>query len=310
MSLSKVVKQQISESQKNICAGVRNYDCPMKGSCWDESGYDVDHIVEFSLTKCNDPNNLQALCKSCHSTKTKRYMSSPIAKLMRNAKVLHAISQYEYIALVPTSSLDIIQNWKGNRPPDESRVANILGTLNDGSYVENMLYVAEIGDYGYIFCYDGNHRLEALRMFECKDKMITVNIIVRATDDIVSKRFIILNQSNPVPEVYFPESDEKNREGIEECVFELQKRWPTHFSSSSRPRRPNTNRDILIQRIFETNNGKKYNKELLFEKLLECNENYKNGHHINLSKYSESILKKCDSTGCFLFLKDFTEDLI
>ena len=39
------------------------------------------------------------------------------------------------------------------------------------------------------------------------------------------------------------------------------------------------------------------------------NKKYSNNIHINLSQYSEKVLKKCEKYGCYLFLKDFTIDL-
>ena len=42
-----------------------------KGS-FDESGYEIDHIIEYSLTGNDSIENLQALCSMCHKTKTKR----------------------------------------------------------------------------------------------------------------------------------------------------------------------------------------------------------------------------------------------
>ena len=74
--------------QYNKCAnnpntkviGLDNYKCPLwqnknndiKG-CFDESGYEIDHIIEHSLTQNDDINNLQALCKSCHTVKTNNF---------------------------------------------------------------------------------------------------------------------------------------------------------------------------------------------------------------------------------------------
>jgi hypothetical protein len=59
---------------------IKNYQCPLwqknddtKG-CFDESGYEIDHIIEYSITNDDSLNNLQALCKMCHSVKTKRFM--------------------------------------------------------------------------------------------------------------------------------------------------------------------------------------------------------------------------------------------
>lgn len=88
-------KRNVSEAKKRNVAGkqffkcankpgskldkLENYECPLwkkdndKGS-FDESGYDIDHIIEHALTQDDSIANLQALCKSCHSVKTKRFM--------------------------------------------------------------------------------------------------------------------------------------------------------------------------------------------------------------------------------------------
>ena len=42
---------------------------------FDESGYEIDHIHEFSQTHDNNESNLQALCKTCHGVKTSRFMT-------------------------------------------------------------------------------------------------------------------------------------------------------------------------------------------------------------------------------------------
>jgi 5-methylcytosine-specific restriction endonuclease McrA len=39
---------------------------------FDESGYQIDHILEVTNSGSNDSSNLQVLCPSCHSVKTKR----------------------------------------------------------------------------------------------------------------------------------------------------------------------------------------------------------------------------------------------
>lgn len=89
-------KRNVSEAKKRNVAGkqyfkcanrpgsnitrIEDYRCPLwekQGEyqgCFDESGYDIDHIVEHALTFDDSINNLQALCKSCHSVKTKRFM--------------------------------------------------------------------------------------------------------------------------------------------------------------------------------------------------------------------------------------------
>jgi hypothetical protein len=91
-----IEKRNVSEAKKKMVAGkqfykcanrpnsninrLKHYLCPLwqkndenKGS-FDESGYEIDHIIEHSLTFNDDIENLQALCKMCHTVKTKRFM--------------------------------------------------------------------------------------------------------------------------------------------------------------------------------------------------------------------------------------------
>jgi len=85
--LTESTKKEVAGRQFYRCANKPNskldkledYDCPLwaceekKGS-FDKSGYAIDHIKEFSVTKDNDISNLQALCVSCHTVKTKKFM--------------------------------------------------------------------------------------------------------------------------------------------------------------------------------------------------------------------------------------------
>ena len=73
--------------------GLENYQCPLwekadiriKGN-FDESGYEIDHINEHCLTKDDNQDNLQALCKMCHSVKTKRFMMKKNTKQINEDK--------------------------------------------------------------------------------------------------------------------------------------------------------------------------------------------------------------------------------
>ena len=85
--LSEALKKKIAGKQYFKCAnkpganikGLKNYECllwrsnDINGS-FDVSGYEIDHIHEFSLSKNNNENNLQALCHSCHAYKTKDFI--------------------------------------------------------------------------------------------------------------------------------------------------------------------------------------------------------------------------------------------
>lgn len=88
--VSDALKKTIAGRQFFKCAnrpnsnlkGLNNYKCLLwqrtdehKG-CFDESGYDIDHILEYSISKDDNDTNLQALCIACHRVKTKTFMST------------------------------------------------------------------------------------------------------------------------------------------------------------------------------------------------------------------------------------------
>jgi len=55
--------------------GCKGYICPLwknGNGLFDESGLQIDHIIEITHGGTNDINNLQTLCPCCHSVKTKR----------------------------------------------------------------------------------------------------------------------------------------------------------------------------------------------------------------------------------------------
>jgi 5-methylcytosine-specific restriction endonuclease McrA len=74
-------KRNVTEGNKKLVAGrqrykcaasVVGYKCPLRGRVFDESGYEVDHIIRLADGGSNEPDNLQALCAMCHSVKSKR----------------------------------------------------------------------------------------------------------------------------------------------------------------------------------------------------------------------------------------------
>lgn len=87
-TITEAMKRYIAGKQYYKCANkpftekyksLENYNCPLweksenKGS-FDQSGFEIDHINEFSISQNNTEENLQALCKSCHSVKTKKFL--------------------------------------------------------------------------------------------------------------------------------------------------------------------------------------------------------------------------------------------
>jgi 5-methylcytosine-specific restriction endonuclease McrA len=87
-TVTAATKRSIAGRQFNQCAngpdqkypGLEAYPCPLwaktgptRGN-FDESGFEVDHVKEYCLTQNDDVSNLRALCKMCHSVKTKRFL--------------------------------------------------------------------------------------------------------------------------------------------------------------------------------------------------------------------------------------------
>lgn len=87
--ISDANKKLILDRQKNRCANrpgsglfrLNDYECLLwklnknknKGR-FDSSGYQFDHVIEFSLCHETNVDNLQALCANCHFYKTKDFM--------------------------------------------------------------------------------------------------------------------------------------------------------------------------------------------------------------------------------------------
>jgi hypothetical protein len=96
-NVSESVKKRVAGKQNFKCAnsndrtlkGLEGFFCPLwqiKGSIqgiFNESGYEIDHIVEHSISHDDNENNLQALCLMCHSVKSKRFATN---KAKNNSK--------------------------------------------------------------------------------------------------------------------------------------------------------------------------------------------------------------------------------
>ena len=83
-------KKQIAGRQHFTCsASIKDYKCPLNGKPFDESGYEIDHIVELCNGGSNEDTNLQALCIMCHRVKTSRLMIK--SKQVKKIKVVKPV---------------------------------------------------------------------------------------------------------------------------------------------------------------------------------------------------------------------------
>jgi hypothetical protein len=83
------IKNTILRRQNGKCANIpmrpalnlQDYICLLwqtNDGKFDEAGYNIDHIVEYSDSYNNHISNLQALCPNCHAVKTKRFMAQKL----------------------------------------------------------------------------------------------------------------------------------------------------------------------------------------------------------------------------------------
>ena len=81
VTIPSVVKKEVLTRNKcdnkpdNPAVGCKGYECPLwkcNQGLFDESGKEIDHIIEVKHGGTNELTNLQLLCPCCHSVKTKR----------------------------------------------------------------------------------------------------------------------------------------------------------------------------------------------------------------------------------------------
>lgn len=120
-------KKHVAGKQYYKCAnepgskikGLEKYECPLwkangknKGS-FDESGYEIDHITERCIGGNDNVNNLQALCKCCHSVKTKRFLRNEYDNVISTKTIRKSpIKSIKKVTKISTKSID-----KNTKPP-------------------------------------------------------------------------------------------------------------------------------------------------------------------------------------------------
>jgi len=209
-----------------------------------------------------------------------------------------------------------IQKWKYNRPADKDRVIEIKNTMLNNILVDDRIYLWQDNTNEYK-CYDGNHRLEAIKQILNENKLskitfpyLQISITQHSDESEIKKKFQMLNKGCPVSELYTENlSNEKIKEIIEWVIDKIKKKWPKHKKTSKNPRIPHFNESNLTQQLYEFLENKNISKEILWNKILELNKIYSEGKHIKLN-FSDKIMKKVKDNNCYLFLKkDFTINL-
>ena len=222
-------------------------------------------------------------------------------------KILYKYSDNHILCLIITTDLlKKVSKWSKNRNPDEKRLPYIAEVISRRGFVEGPIYIAKIKGTEKFECYDGLHRFTALNIAKNKPSEVLVDLMQDVTEDEVICRFRELNSSIPVPELYIT-NDAENKESCEKLIEKICNEWKEHKSHSAKPNRPNFNRDMLLDKIYQHFKGKHLDVNDFWEKMMKLNE--EDGKYFNSGKkipkkYPPKMLEKCITSGCYIFLKD------
>jgi len=224
-------------------------------------------------------------------------------------------NEQQGIYLVSSKDLIYVKNWHHNRPAEHQRVLEIQDHIEKTGIVDGIIYIYEIeehNDFNY-YCYDGNHRLRALKALP-QSYGTLINIYKVTDENPIKEKFIKLNLANPVPKLYFNQDDSQNaiiKNIVNDVVKTLINKYPNHLSTSPHPRKPNFNRDKVVDQLSKfLHDQEKYNitKGQLINELDRINLDCKNGK-IKTGKVSKLALHKAFKNKCYLFLIDFTHEI-
>jgi hypothetical protein len=252
-----------------------------------------------------------------------------LTMLMSSTEIIHTYSERHFILKIKISDLlkSSITNWKYNRPPDMIRCCDIAKYIYlSKSPVDTMLYLNFNNKTKSFDVIDGIHRYTSLKIIKDSnsnssldfitpgdygnnndagwlyESYIILNIRFNSTEGELIELFKTLNKSTPIPDLYIRDVVKEKRDIIENLTNKWQTKYKSHFSSNNKPNKPNINRDRfidLLEKIYNKYNINENNKNLLEEVLERANWNIS----VNVPlKLSETIVKKCKDSGCWLFI--------
>jgi hypothetical protein len=251
-----------------------------------------------------------------------------LSLIIPSAEIIHSYSERHMILKVKVTNLlsAPITNWKYNRPPDQIRCADIAKYIYISKKpLDTMLYLSFNNITQSFDVVDGIHRYTSLKILKENNSKslnlidpcdygnnndadwlyqshIILNMRFNATEGELIELFKNLNKSSPISDLYIRDFVKEKREIIENVANTWQVKYKSHFSSNNKPNKPNVNRDRfidLLQEIYVKYNINEDNKQLLEQVLDRANWDIS----INIPhKLSETIVDKCKSTGCWLFI--------
>jgi len=200
------------------------------------------------------------------------------------------------VCIMPTTEFLAkgIETWSKNRPADMLRVKELKEYMKEHRRCPGVISIAMLGDR--FVCYDGNHRRLALGPYVAH---VVVDTMYNATEDEIMKEFVNINKSIGVPAIYIEELSTK--EEIELFVTSFVKKYASLVSPSGACKKPNFNRDKLIQNIVDLHELYEGDIKMLFNNIHELNKQYQQGKYIKKGKMTVNTHEKCTASGLWLF---------
>lgn len=196
-----------------------------------------------------------------------------------------------------------IVNWQLNRPPDPTRIPEIIHQLKKQDYVDGTIYLTNHNDT--MVCYDGIHRIMALRKLSQTEHInhkLFIHYLPEYNEEKIRQKFETLNKCIPVPEIYTTAHQQlQEKQHIEDIVSHLMCTYPKIFKPSLRPNIPHENRDRLTDKIHLIMKDGSYD----FSDMIQWLDKF-NAHMIeqlNNIKLTKKQMNKCMETECYLFIR-------
>jgi hypothetical protein len=198
------------------------------------------------------------------------------------------------------------KKWSLQRPADEARVAEIRSGIETCGDVSGILCMAWHPKENLIV-YDGQHRWQALLGIDNTEIQVFVEIMWDCTEDAIVAAFKTANACVPVSELYLCQEAKDVRPDIGEVVTKLCQKFPDFVSTAKKPNRPQFNRDVLTQELYEIWSDT-FEKEKTISEIYTGLGALNRKYHADPVSYPRTVVKKfprivekCEKHGFWLF---------
>ena len=250
--------------------------------------------------------------------------------IIKSKAIITYTSQHLLVLLTVEQLINISPiRWIHNRPADEIRIINMaISIYRNRPAFDTIIHINYNSVSNQYEILDGLHRYSAIKhIYDNNSRInpdfitgdeyghgrnatwfynapILISLHIDKTPGELHLLFENLNKTVPVSEIYIPTITNVNnlrKQKVMEAVANWQRRYPKHFSASNLSHIPNINRDRFMDILAELYDV--IGTEIELDAALNlANERFCHDAKQNHLKITESISKKCNDTGCWLFV--------